>query len=152
MHNVRPETRRGRSGWTCTRGSERRTCRRCASRAKIAGGTRISSTPDPSGPPHPPHPIHRQPEPPRPAAEPRQTQLRPAVRSTQKPPHRLSPRGLREPVSLHPQSPSGALVQTSLRCGTTMLARFRWERQGKRTSRRRRCLPDRAGTSLTHKV
>jgi len=148
MDNVWPETRRGRSGWTCTRGSERRTCRRDAYRAKTACGPRKSSTPDPSGPPHPPHPIHRQPEHPRPAAEPRQTQLRTAVRRTQKPPHRLSPRGLREPVSPHCQSPSGALVQ---KCGTTTLARIRWEWQGKRTSRRLRCLPDGAGTSLTHK-
>ena len=33
--------------------------------------------------------------------------------STQKPPHRLSRRGSREPVSPHRQSPSGALVRQS---------------------------------------
>jgi len=34
---------------------------------------------------------------------------------------------------------------------TTTRARIRWERLGKRTSRRRRCPPDGTGTSLTHK-
>jgi len=34
---------------------------------------------------------------------------------------------------------------------TTMRARIRWERLGKKTSRRRRCPPDETGTSLTHK-
>jgi len=34
---------------------------------------------------------------------------------------------------------------------TTTHARIRWERLGKRTSRRRRCPPDGTGTSLTHK-
>jgi len=117
MDRARPENRRGRSGWTGTRGSETRTFRRCAYRAKNACGTRIWSTPDAGGPPPPPHTIHPQPEHPRPAAEPPQAQWRTTVRSTLKPPHRSSRRGWRESVSPHRQSPSCASVQINFKCG-----------------------------------